>query len=92
MHEEPTVFNYGRPGTGMRLRPGMTLAIEPMLTTGSARTRVLPDGWTVVTRDGSIAAHVEHTVALMPDGAWVLTAPDGGAALLGNLLSSAATV
>jgi len=75
MHEEPTVFNYGRPGTGLRLRPGMTLAIEPMLTSGSARTRVLPDGWTVVTADGALAAHYEHTVLVTEDEPVLLTAP-----------------
>lgn len=75
MHEEPTVFNYGRPGTGLRLRSGMTLAIEPMLAAGSARTRVLSDGWTVVTADGSLAAHYEHTVLVSEDGPVLLTAP-----------------
>jgi methionyl aminopeptidase len=92
MHQDPHVLNHGRPGRGPRLVPGLCLAIEPMITVGSARTVELADGWTVVTQDGSIAAHVEHTVALMPDGAWVLTAADGGAQRLGELLSSAAAV
>jgi len=92
MHQDPHVLNHGRPGRGPQLVPGLCLAIEPMITIGSPRTAELADGWTVVTQDGSVAAHVEHTVALMPDGAWVLTAPDGGAARLGALLSSAATV
>jgi methionyl aminopeptidase len=90
MHQDPHVLNYGRPGRGPRLVPGLCLAIEPMITIGSPETVELDDGWTVVTQDGSIAAHVEHTVALTEDGAWVLTAPDGGAARLGALLSTAA--
>jgi methionyl aminopeptidase len=89
MHMEPFVLNYGRPGRGPRLVPGMCLAIEPMLTLGSPRTVELADGWTVVTADGSVAAHVEHTVALFDDGVWVLTADDGGAGRLGDLLASA---
>ncbi|MDI3339765.1 MAG: type I methionyl aminopeptidase [Sphaerobacter sp.] len=75
MHEEPTVLNYGRPGTGLRLRAGMTLAIEPMLTAGNGMTRVLADGWTVVTADGSLAAHYEHTVLVTDDDPVLLTAP-----------------
>ena len=67
--------------------PGMALAIEPMLTLGSPRTVELADGWTVVTRDGSIAVHVEHTVAIFADGVWVTTAADGGAERLGDLLT-----
>src|SRR6185295_13529525 len=82
MHQDPHVLNYGRPGRGPRLVPGLCLAIEPMVTIGSPRTVELSDGWTVVTQDGSVAAHVEHTVALFADGAWVLTAADGGAAEL----------
>ena len=79
MHQDPQVPNYGRPGRGPRLVPGMALAIEPMLTLGSRRTRLLADGWTVVTRDGQPSAHFEHTVAVTDQGPWVLTAPDGGA-------------
>ncbi|MFL6142381.1 MAG: type I methionyl aminopeptidase [Labedaea sp.] len=75
MHMEPFLPNYGRPGKGARLRVGMAIAIEPMLTLGSARTEELADGWTVVTTDGSRAAHWEHTVAITDDGPWVLTAP-----------------
>jgi methionyl aminopeptidase len=90
MHQDPHVLNYGRPGRGPALVPGLCLAIEPMVTLGSARSVEQADGWTVVTQDGSVAAHVEHTVALTEDGAWVLTAPDGGAARLGPLLSSIA--
>ena len=78
MHMAPDVLNYSVRRKGPRLRPGMVLAIEPMLTAGSARVRELDDGWTVVTQDGSRAAQWEHTVAIVPGGVWVLTAPDGG--------------
>jgi methionyl aminopeptidase len=88
MHQDPHVLNYGRPGKGPRLVPGMALAIEPMITMGSRHTVELADGWTVVTRDGSIAAHVEHTMALLPDGVWVLTAFDGGRGRLGDLVTA----
>ena len=77
MHMEPAVPNYGPPGQGPRLRAGMALAIEPMITRGGERTDELSDGWTVVTVDGSRAAHFEHTVAITPDGPWVLTALAG---------------
>jgi methionyl aminopeptidase len=77
MHEEPPVPNYGRPGTGLVLRKGMVLAIEPMLVIGDWRTRVLDDGWTVVTADGTLAAHAEHTVAITNGEAEILTALDG---------------
>lgn len=82
MHMEPHILNYGRPGHGAVLRPGMALAVEPMLTLGDPATEELDDGWTVVTADGSPASHWEHTVALLPDGLWVLTAVDGGRAEL----------
>ena len=88
MHQDPHVLNYGRPGKGPMLVPGMALAIEPMITEGSARTRELADGWTVVTRDGSMAVHVEHSMALLPDGVWVLTEPDGGRSRLGDLVTA----
>src|SRR5690242_18903047 len=78
MHMDPPVPNYGRPGRGPRLRPGMALAIEPMVMLGGAETVLLDDDWTVITADGSWAAHFEHTVAITPDGPWVLTAADGG--------------
>ena len=78
MHMDPTVANYGRPGRGLRLRTGMALAIEPMVTLGGAETVLLDDGWTVTTADGSWAAHFEHTVAITADGPWVLTAEDDG--------------
>jgi len=79
MHMDPPVPNYGRAGRGPRLRPGMALAIEPMVMRGGPETVQLDDGWTVVTADGSRAAHFEHTVAITGDGPWVLTAEDGGA-------------
>lgn len=75
MHMEPFLPNFGKPGKGPRLRPGMAIAIEPMLTRGGHQTEELSDGWTVVTADGSRAAHWEHTVAVTDDGPWVLTAP-----------------
>jgi methionyl aminopeptidase len=87
MHQDPHVLNRGRPGKGPRLVPGLVLAIEPMITLGSPRTVELSDGWTVVTQDGSVAAHVEHTVAILDDGVWVLTAADGGRKRLGDLVS-----
>src|SRR5215469_13008785 len=78
MHMDPAVPNYGRPGRGPLLTEGMALAIEPMLVLGGRHTRLLADDWTVVTADGSLAAHFEHTVAITADGPWVLTAADGG--------------
>jgi methionyl aminopeptidase len=75
MHMEPFLPNFGKPGRGPRLRVGMAIAIEPMLTLGGEQTIELEDGWTVVTADGSRAAHWEHTVAVTDDGPWVLTAP-----------------
>lgn len=77
VHEDPQVPNFGKPGTKLVLRPGMTIAIEPMiaLTKKGERTDVLEDGWTVVTRDRSMSAHFEHTVAITDDGCEVLTLP-----------------
>jgi methionyl aminopeptidase len=75
MHEDPEVPNFGFPGRGMRLREGMVLAIEPMLNAGKRTTRLLNDGWTVVTADGSRSAHFEHTVAITENGPEVLTVP-----------------
>jgi methionyl aminopeptidase len=82
MHMAPHILNHGRPGKGPRLLPGMALAIEPMITLGSRATQELADGWTVTTVDGSWASHWEHTVAILDDGPWVLTAEDGGRAEL----------
>jgi len=92
MHMEPAIPNFGQPGRGPRLAAGMALAIEPMITVGGEQTIELADGWTVVSADASRAAHFEHTVAITPDGPWVLTAEDGGVSFLGaeRVLPSAA--
>ena len=73
MHEDPSVPNYGTPGRGVRLQAGMVIAIEPMINAGGCAVRILPDGWTTVTKDGSLSAHFEHTVAITPDGPVILT-------------------
>jgi methionyl aminopeptidase len=73
LHEEPQIANYGEPGRGPRLAEGMVLAIEPMVNMGRPGVKVLPDGWTAVTRDGSLSAHFEHTVAVTSNGPYVLT-------------------
>jgi methionyl aminopeptidase len=73
MHEEPSVPNYGTAGTGFRLEPGVVLALEPMVNRGTWRVKVLDDGWTVVTEDGALSAHFEHTVAVTPEGPEILT-------------------
>ncbi|HXW52106.1 MAG TPA: type I methionyl aminopeptidase [Candidatus Acidoferrales bacterium] len=73
LHEEPPVPNYGRPGMGSVLKPGMVLAIEPMVNAGTYRVKTLDDRWTVVTADGELSAHFEHTVAVTPDGFEILT-------------------
>jgi methionyl aminopeptidase len=78
MHQPPNVPNYGRPGRGPRLERGLALAVEPMVTLGSKHTGIHEDEWTVVTDDGSWAAHFEHTFTLTERGAWVLTSLDGG--------------
>lgn len=85
MHQPPNVPNVGRPGRGPNLVRGLALAVEPMITLGSHDTDVLEDDWTVVTRDGSRAAHYEHTFTLTPEGTWVLTALDGGESKLAEL-------
>ncbi len=76
MHEAPDVPNYGRAGKGLKLKTGMALAIEPMFNLGSAETALLDDGWTVVTADGSLSAHFEHTVLLTAKGSLVSTLPE----------------
>lgn len=76
MHEAPQVPNFGPPGRGPRLKAGMTLAIEPMINAGGYEVEILEDQWTVVTADGSDSVHFEHTVAITPDGPWILTALD----------------
>lgn len=73
LHEEPQIPNYGQPGRGPRLSEGMVLAIEPMVNLGRAGVKVLPDGWTAVTKDGSLSAHFEHTVAITAEGPEILT-------------------
>jgi methionyl aminopeptidase len=77
LHEEPQVPNYGEPGKGPRLRPGMTLAIEPMVNMGRPETRLLADGWTAVTRDRSLSAHFEHTIVVTDAGPRILTKLSG---------------
>lgn len=76
MHEDPSVPNYGTPGRGVRLIPGMTIAIEPMINEGTFEVRVLDDEWTTVTKDGKLSAHFEHTVAITPDGPKIMTLCD----------------
>ena len=85
MHQPPNVPNFGKPGKGPKLQRGLALAVEPMITLGTPDSEVLEDDWTVVTLDGSWAAHFEHTFTLTPEGAWVLTALDGGEEMLGRL-------
>ncbi len=73
LHEDPSVPNFGTPGRGVRLLPGMTIAIEPMINQGTERVETLADGWTVVTLDGKLSAHFEHTIAITVDGPQILT-------------------
>jgi methionyl aminopeptidase len=77
LHEEPQIANYGEPGRGPRMVEGMVFAIEPMVNMGRPAVKVLADGWTAVTRDGSLSAHFEHTVAVTKDGPLILTSPSG---------------
>ncbi|TDE00874.1 type I methionyl aminopeptidase [Jiangella asiatica] len=93
MHQDPHVMNYRTRQRGPRLVPGMCLAVEPMITLGGPETHVLDDEWTVKTDDGTWAAHFEHSIAVTPDGPWVLTALDGGAERLSAMgVSTPATV
>src|SRR2546430_1049001 len=78
MHEDPQVPNFGRPGTGPELKPGMTLAIEPMVNAGSPDVYIKPDGWTVCTVDGQPSSYYEHTVAITKEGASILTTSGEG--------------
>lgn len=78
MHEDPQVPNYGRPGTGLKLKEGLVLAIEPMVNVGTHEVNILPDGWTVKTKDGKPSCHFEHTIAVTEDGPVVLTAGEDG--------------
>ena len=77
LHEDPSVPNFGTPGRGVKLLPGMTLAIEPMVNAGTHEVSILGDGWTTVTKDGRLSAHFEHTIAITPDGPVIMTDPDG---------------
>jgi len=79
-HEEPQILHYGKPGTGLALQPGMTFTIEPMINAGKAGIRELADGWTIVTKDHSLSAQWEHTVAVTETGYEVLTLSDGARA------------
>jgi methionyl aminopeptidase len=91
MHQDPQVYNYAPkgPGRGPRIVKGLALAVEPMVNLGTRHTRVLDDGWTVVTEDGRPSAHFEHTFTVTEDGPWVLTALDGGRERLAPLLAAA---
>jgi len=77
LHEDPQVPNYGKPGMGIRLKPGMVLAIEPMVNIGGYEVKTLEDGWTTVTKDGSLSAHFEHTIAITEDGPVILSTTNG---------------
>lgn len=79
LHEDPQIPNYGQPGMGIRLKPGMVIAIEPMVNVGGYEVKTLEDGWTTETKDGSLSAHFEHTVAITEDGPVVLSTTDGSA-------------
>ena len=76
LHEDPSVPNYGTSGRGVRLLPGMTIAIEPMVNQGDCKVKVLNDGWTTKTVDGKLSAHFEHTIAITPNGPVILTELD----------------
>ena len=75
LHEAPEVPNFGTQGRGIRLMPGMTLAIEPMINIGGPDVKIMPDGWTVLTKDGSLSAHFEHTIVITPEGPQIMTKP-----------------
>lgn len=76
LHEAPEVPNFGNQGHGIRLMPGMTIAIEPMVNVGKPEVKIMPDGWTTLTKDGSLSAHFEHTIAITPDGPQIMTVAD----------------
>lgn len=76
LHEDPSIPNFGTPGRGVRLQPGMTIAIEPMINAGCKEVEMLPDGWTVLTKDRALSAHFEHSIAVTADGPVILTEPD----------------
>jgi len=74
-HDAPNILHYGKPGTGPRLKPGMFFTVEPMVNIGTWQVKILSDGWTAVTADGSLSAHFELSVAILPEGPWVLSDP-----------------
>jgi methionyl aminopeptidase len=76
LHEDPQIPNFGKAGTGVRLKPGMTLAVEPMVNEKGYEVRILDDGWTAVTEDGALSAHFEHTIAITENGPVILSRPD----------------
>jgi methionyl aminopeptidase len=76
LHEDPQVPNYGKPGQGHRIKPGMVLAIEPMVCMGGPEVEILEDRWTAVTRDRSLSAHFEHSIAITENGPWILSELD----------------
>jgi methionyl aminopeptidase len=78
LHEDPQIPNYGKPGMGIRLKPGMVFAIEPMVNSGGYEVETLEDGWTAVTKDGTLSAHFEHTIAIMENGPVILSTKDRG--------------
>jgi methionyl aminopeptidase len=84
LHEDPQIPNYGKPGVGLRLRPGMVFAIEPMVNMGGYDVETLEDGWTTVTKDGSLSAHFEHTIAITEDGPVILSTSDGAGSIMIN--------
>jgi methionyl aminopeptidase len=84
LHEDPQIPNYGKPGVGLRLRPGMVFAIEPMVNMGGYDVETLEDGWTTVTKDGSLSAHFEHTIAITEDGPVILSTSDGAESIMIN--------
>ncbi|MBE7452570.1 MAG: type I methionyl aminopeptidase [Kofleriaceae bacterium] len=84
MHEDPPVHNYGTPGRGKRIKRGLVIAVEPMVNAGSPEVEVLDDGWTAVTKDRSLSAHFEHTIAVLDDGPWVLTRPSSSPGVPGH--------
>lgn len=81
LHEDPQVPNFGDAGRGILLKPGMVLAIEPMVNAGASEVELLADGWTAVTKDRSLSAHFEHTIAITEDGGRILTQADHGTTL-----------
>lgn len=89
LHEEPQIPNFGPPGKGPKLKPGMTLAIEPMVNSGGSKVVLLDDGWTVVTADGKPSAHFEHTVLITQNGPEILTVPEGKSEAVAKKLNQA---